>query len=118
MMGAWEKGGLMDASLKENIKASATWQRGLFMLLFVVCYGVAEVVLTLVVVLQFLFVLFTRQTNGRLLGLGQQLAAYIYQILRYLTFNSETRPYPFSDWPGQRDAAAGDTQEDPASDGD
>jgi hypothetical protein len=32
--------------------------------------------------------------------LGQALATYTYQIIRYLTFNTEERPFPFdSDWP-------------------
>ncbi|MDX1474258.1 MAG: DUF4389 domain-containing protein, partial [Reinekea sp.] len=44
-----------------------TWLRALFMVLFAIIYWVAEMVLTAVVVLQFLFVLATRSPNGRLL---------------------------------------------------
>lgn len=76
------------------------WWRLLFMLILLVLYGVSRVVMTAVVILQFFWVLFTAEPNEPLLKLGQSLATYIYQIIRYLTFNSEERPFPFDrDWP-------------------
>ena len=35
----------------------------------------------------------------RLVKLGQSLSTYIYQILTFLTFNSNEHPYPFGAWP-------------------
>jgi len=76
------------------------WWRLLFMLILLVLYGVSRIVMTAVVILQFFWVLFTAEPNAPLLKLGQSLATYIYQIIRYLTFNGEERPFPFdSDWP-------------------
>lgn len=89
----------MSDELKENIKDQATWMRALYILMFTVIYMVTEVVIALVVLLQFLFVLFTRQSNDKLLGLGANLSTFIYQILRYVTFNSDQRPFPFDDFP-------------------
>jgi len=44
--------------------------------------------------------LFTAETNKALEQLGQSLATYTYQIVRYLTYNTEERPFPFDlDWP-------------------
>jgi len=77
------------------------WQRGLYMLLFAFLLGVAKFVVFAVVVLQFLFVLFNGAPNAQLLALGQSLSSYIYQIILFLTFNSEAHPYPLSDWPTQ-----------------
>jgi hypothetical protein len=51
------------------------------------------------VVFQFLFNLFTGKSNPRLLELGQSLATYIYQIIQFLTYNSDYHPYPFNSWP-------------------
>jgi hypothetical protein len=50
---------------------------------------------TVVVVLGFLWVLFTGDTNPQLKRTGQSLATYLSQVLRYLTFNSEERPFTF-----------------------
>ncbi|MGB5398452.1 MAG: DUF4389 domain-containing protein [Gammaproteobacteria bacterium] len=89
----------MANEIKENLKPQTIWLRGLYMLLFALCYSVAELVLFAIVVLQFLLKLFSGNTNQRLLTLGQSIATYIYQIIQFLTFNSEYQPYPFAAWP-------------------
>ena len=89
----------MANDIKDNIKSQATWIRGLYMLLYGIFYSIAEVVLVAVIVFQFLLKLFTAETNARLLKLGQSLSTYIYQVLQYLTFNSDYQPYPFGAWP-------------------
>jgi hypothetical protein len=85
--------------LKENLTRGEAWIRGLYMLLFLATYSVAEVVLVVVVLYQFISRLITNQQNDRLLKLGQQLSTYLYQLVMYFTFNSEERPYPFAAWP-------------------
>ena len=89
----------MNDEIKQKILDTNTWLRGLFMLLFFLIAGVARFVIAVVVLFQFLSVLFTGNTNAQLLTLGQSLSTYIYQITLFLTFNSEQRPFPFSNWP-------------------
>jgi Flp pilus assembly protein TadB len=89
----------MSDNVKENIKSHATWLRALFMLLFVFIFNLAEVVLAAVVVFQLLVVIFTGQPNARLLRFGRDLGTFIYQIVRFLTYNSDEQPFPFGDWP-------------------
>ena len=73
------------------------WLRGLFMLLFVVFYNVAEALALLVALFQFLHTLVTGTRNERLLDFGEYLSRYIYDVMAYLTYQSEDRPFPFSD---------------------
>lgn len=89
----------MDNEIKNNLKNKTTWTRGLYMLLFIFCNGIAKAVIFAVIFLQFVLTLFTRQPNARLLKLGQGLSTYIYQILQFLTYNSEYHPYPLGAWP-------------------
>jgi hypothetical protein len=89
----------MSNEIKENLKRQTIWLRGLYMLMFALCYSIAEFVLIAVVVAQFSLQLFTGNNNPRLLQLGQSLATYIYQVLQFLTFNSDYLPYPFAEWP-------------------
>jgi len=95
----------MDDQIKENIKNGSIWVRGLFMALFAVIYGIAEIVFTAVAVFQFLFVLISGKRNGQLLSFGSQMATFIYQIVNFQTFNSEEKPFPFSDWPSSTETA-------------
>lgn len=69
------------------------------MLIFVFCLGVAKFVAFVVIVFQFFSVLFTGTPNPKLRAFGQSLSTYIYQGMLFLTFNSETHPYPMSEWP-------------------
>ena len=89
----------MKDELKQNIKARKTWLRGLYMLLFLIFYSVAKVTVFAIISFQFVLSLLTGKTNEKLVVLGQSLSTYLYQILMFLTFNSEQHPYPFSDWP-------------------
>ncbi len=92
----------MDDDLKMNLTARQTWLRALFMILFGVAFYIAEIVLGIVAVVQFLSALFSGRPLDRLAGFGAQLAAWIGQVVAYLTFASEARPFPFTPWPDAR----------------
>ncbi len=90
----------MNTSVKNNIARGETWVRALYMVVFaIICY-VAAFVLAAVVVLQFLLTLFTGKANPRLLSFGEGLSGYVYQMLRFLTYNTEDKAFPFGPWPG------------------
>lgn len=90
---------IMSNDVKQNLKRQSTWTRGLYMLIYLVFRSIADIVLFAIIVFQFLMKLFTGDTNERLHKLGQGLSTYIYQILQYLSFNSDYQPYPFGAWP-------------------
>jgi len=88
------------SAIEKNLKSGTTWLRLVFMLVACVLISLASFVGAAVVVLGFLSVLFTGKKNHQLQHLGKSLGLYIYQICLYLTFNSETKPFPFgADWP-------------------
>lgn len=88
------------SDFETNVKQRSTWLRLFFMIVFFALYAVSRLVIAAVVALQFFWVLFTGETKEPLRELGQSLATYTYQIIRYLTFNTEEKPFPFdADWP-------------------
>lgn len=89
----------MDEDLKQNLTAAETWLRGLFILLFAFLLVIARVVTGAVVIIQFLFTVFTGHTNENLRYFGAGLAQFIFQALMYVTYNSDDKPFPFSPWP-------------------
>jgi len=78
---------------------SNIWLRALFMILLGMLYSLAGTVLFVVAVLQFVFVLLGSGPNARLLAFGHSLGSYIQQLVNFQTFNTEEKPFPFSDWP-------------------
>ena len=77
----------------------SVWVRGLFMLLFVFIYGVAEIVILAVALIQFGWVLATEEHNERLQHFGASLSKFVFEVMRYWMFVSEEKPFPFSSWP-------------------
>ena len=64
----------------------------------------ALLLLGLVVLLQIAYRLFYGAPSAGLLGLGDSLSQYLQQIGRFGTFNSDSKPWPFADWPLPRAA--------------
>ncbi|MCP4993093.1 MAG: DUF4389 domain-containing protein, partial [Gammaproteobacteria bacterium] len=90
----------MNDEMQDNLSDRETWIRLLYSLLFGTIYLMLKLVVLAVVLMQYGFVLFSGEKNQPLLHFGDQLSHYIFQILRFVTFNSETKPFPFADWPG------------------
>lgn len=98
--GGGDERGARPHKLEDHLTARSTWMRLVFMIVVAILYGVSRIVVGAIVILQFGWLLFTGETNARLTEAGQSLASYTYQIVRYLTFNTEQRPFPFDrDWP-------------------
>ncbi len=83
-----------------------TWERLVYTLLFVIAFNVGEFVLWTVTAIQFLFKLVTGNANARLRDFGQSLGTFIYEVILFLTFKSEHKPFPFARWPSGAPAAA------------
>ena len=89
-----------ESPLAKNLKSKSIWMRLLFMLVITSLYSISRIVVGAVVIVQFFWVLFTGETNQKLKVFGKSLATYTNQIILYLTFNTEERPFPFDvDWP-------------------
>ena len=90
-------------SIKENAKDVDVWTRGLFILVYGVIFYFLFGLIWLVVIFQFVMKLITTEVNQNLLEFSDSLTRYVSQILLYITFRSEIRPFPFSPWPTEED---------------
>jgi hypothetical protein len=86
----------MADDIVENLKQPAQWFRIAFMLALAVALYLAGMVLTLLIIAQALFGLLTGADNRNLRELGAALTAYVRQVLDFLTYNSEFKPFPFA----------------------
>jgi hypothetical protein len=91
----------MNESKTAQFAVPAFWKRALYMVLFAIAYSLAELVLGVVVLVQFFTVGFTGRANEPLLRLSNNLAAYVRQIYRFLAYNDETMPFPMGEWPDE-----------------
>jgi hypothetical protein len=84
---------------KGTLSNSNTWVRLAYMFVFTLLLMAARLVITLVVIVQFLLVLVTGSDNENLRNLGQGLGKWVYQTVMFLTFNTDSKPFPFDEWP-------------------
>jgi len=86
-------------NIKSNLTSSRHWLRLLFMLVFAAVLQVASIVMWMLVIAQFIFSLVTGEDNPQLRKFGHALSIYIFNTLKFLTYASEEKPFPFADWP-------------------
>lgn len=89
----------MSDEIVDNLKTPSEWLRVLYMAGFVVALYVTGVVLLVLMLAQIMFSLITGTDNTNLRRLGASLSDYVAQILGFLTYNSELRPFPFTPFP-------------------
>lgn len=88
-----------EAGVTRHLAEKATWLRLIFMILFGIVVEILRFAVYLVAVVQFLFKLFTGKDQPQIRALGGSLAEYLRQIVDFLAFRSEDRPYPWGIWP-------------------
>lgn len=89
----------MEQQTKTHLLNPEIWIRLLYMIVFGLLSILARIVVWIVAVLQLLLVLITGTDNKNLRDFGQCAAKWTYQAFMFLTFNSNDKPFPFSDWP-------------------
>ncbi len=92
----------MDENVMNNLKSESRWLRLLFMVLFYMLAHVAGLLILVVAIVQVVHGFVKGAPNERLLDLSNGLNHFFFQIIQYITYNSETKPYPFSDWPNEK----------------
>ena len=85
--------------MSKHYENKESWQRVLFTILFWLIFSVSQFVLGAVVIAQCIFSLVGGKPNDHLLNFGDSLGKYIHEILRFVTYNTEQRPFPFTDFP-------------------
>lgn len=93
------------STVKDHVKNVDTWIRGLFIIIYGVIFYVLFWIIWLVVIFQFLMKVLMGSLNANIMSFSGGLTRYAFQILQYVTFQSEERPWPFGPWPGAVPAA-------------
>jgi hypothetical protein len=86
-------------NLKENIKKSGTWERLLYMVLFLFVFSTIGSIVYFLAIVQFIIVLFNNKANENIKSFSLHLTNYTAQVLYFLTHNEEEKPWPFGSWP-------------------
>ena len=84
---------------EENMSKQQQWLRGLYMLLFLLIWHIAEIIVIGLAVAQFLFAILSGKGNANLMLFGSSMSQYVRQIVNYLSYTADKKPFPFDTWP-------------------
>jgi hypothetical protein len=88
----------------DEIDRGETGVRALMALLFLIIIQVVEAVLTVVVLFELAFAAITRRPpSDTVKRFAMSVTAYGVEIVRYLTYNDDSAPFPFRDLPTSDD---------------
>ena len=98
-----------------NLKQGSAWVRVILMIAFaVVLYVIIPAIVLVLMLTQTLFVFITGDSNDNLRVLGTALSRYIFEVLQFLSYASDNRPFPFSAFPSvENDDFSFNTEEKP-----
>jgi hypothetical protein len=92
--------------IRANLLSSRFWVRILFMAIFALVLWVLWLALIVICVVQTVIVLITGEVNEQLRKLGASAAEYLAQVVSFMLFATEEKPFPFSSFPGDADKNA------------
>jgi hypothetical protein len=75
--------------------------RVVYMLLFAVAFWIVCWALGLTALMQLCVRLLNGRPSAEVMRFGHSLGRYAKQVIEFLTFASETLPYPFTAWPAE-----------------
>ena len=81
---------------KDELLDIKKWQRFFFMVIYGAALNFVVGILIFLVCIQFLFYLFTSNTNSQLQSANNWLQGFVNDSLNFLSFNTNVKPWPFA----------------------
>jgi hypothetical protein len=73
--------------------------RALYILLYLIIGRFISMVLFVIAITQYIYTWLTGEPNEKILQFTDGLSEYAKQLVSYVGFNSDEKPWPFGDWP-------------------
>ncbi len=87
-----------DEPIKTYEPAGNIWLRGLFMVIFAVFFGLAETVLFILALVQFLWMLFAKERNEGIADFGASVGKWLGHVAEFQTGATDEKPFPWGKW--------------------
>ena len=90
-------------ALSENIKEPSIWVNFFLKVIYLIFLNFIIPFLGFITLLQLLFSLGSKKPNNNLISFSKKISIYIYQIINFITYSSDERPWPFNVFPDKAD---------------
>ena len=86
-----------DFELNEREKPGIA--RALYIILYLIIARLISMVLFVIAITQYIYSWLTGEPNEKILQFTEGLSEYAKQLVSYVGFNTDEKPWPFGDWP-------------------
>jgi hypothetical protein len=100
----------------QGITSPDLWIRLAYMILFWLLSFLARLAIGIIAILQFVVVLVTGAPSPALREWGRGIALWTCQNYEFLAFQSDSKPFPFQDWPAPAEVSESGQEVDKAAD--
>ena len=85
--------------IETNEREKPGLARALYILLYLIIGRFVSMVLFVIAITQYIYSWLTGEPNDKILYFTEGLAEYTKQLVSYVGFNTDEKPWPFGDWP-------------------
>ena len=85
--------------IETNEREKPGLARALYILLYLIIGRFVSMVLFVISITQYIYSWLTGEPNDKILYFTEGLAEYTKQLVSYVGFNTDEKPWPLGDWP-------------------
>jgi hypothetical protein len=85
--------------IETNEREKPGLARALYILLYLIIGRFVSMVLFVIAITQYIYSWLTGEPNDKILHFTEGLAEYTKQLVSYVGFNTDEKPWPLGDWP-------------------
>ncbi|MEM9044498.1 MAG: DUF4389 domain-containing protein [Pseudomonadota bacterium] len=92
----------VDGTQPTETSRKAVWLRGLYMLFFVIAFGLVQSIVNLIALVQFVSMLVFNGPNEQLARFGASLGMWLSEVAAFQAGSTENKPFPWGEWPQEK----------------
>ena len=89
----------MEDEVEMNERERPGLSRALYTILYLIIVRLISMVLFVIAITQYIYSWLTGQPNEKILYFTESLAEYSKQLVSYVGFNTDEKPWPVGEWP-------------------
>ena len=89
----------------QNLSRKKIGVRLLYTVFFLIVFEILKIIVQVTVLFQYVYLFITKTYSDPVRRFSNKVSFYAYRVMRYVTLNENTMPFPFADFPEETDAA-------------
>jgi len=94
----------MESIKLQNLSRKKLGIRLLYTVFFLIVFEILKIIVQVTVLFQYVYLFITKTYSNPVRRFSNKISFYAYRVMRYVTLNENTLPFPFANFPEETDA--------------